>query len=60
MAPLLKAGEYPALVIKSKGRFGLSIRGDVSGIKLAREMHIWCHKRGICRCEEEGYMFDLK
>mmetsp|Transcript_9283 Transcript_9283/g.10605 ORF Transcript_9283/g.10605 Transcript_9283/m.10605 type:complete len:1128 (+) Transcript_9283:51-3434(+) len=59
MAPLIQPGD-PPLVIKSKGRFRLSTTGDVSGLKLARAMHIWCHEKGICCCEKEGYEFNLK
>jgi len=48
------------MVIFSRSRFRLSTTGNVSGIKLARAMHIWCHQKGICRCVEEGYEFNLK
>ena len=56
---LKKSGD-PPLVVEDKRRFRLSITGDVSGLKLARAMHIWCHKKGICRCIEHGYEFDPK
>jgi len=54
----LKEPADPPLVIEKKGRYRLSTTGDVSGLKLARAMHIWCHKKGICKCIERGYPFN--
>jgi len=57
MRYLKKSGD-PPLVVEKKQRFRLSMTGDVCGLKFAREMHIWCHKRGICKCVELGYDYD--
>ena len=54
----LKESGDPPLVVEKKRRFRLSTTGDVSGIKLARAMHMWCHKKGICRCVEQGHNYD--
>ncbi len=57
MSTLKQSGD-PPLVVEKKQRFRLSTTGDVSGLQLARGMHIWCHKKGICKCTEHGYEFD--
>lgn len=56
MSKLKESGD-PPLVIEKKRRFRLSTTGDVSGLKLARAMHIWSHKKGICKCIELGHTY---
>lgn len=54
IAPL-REGQSPLIFRQKGGFFKLTtIGGDMSGFRIAEEMHDWCHAHQKCQCKEAG------